>query len=107
MEHRTPDCFVEVGELEIYLTRHCVRFRGVYFRTANAEWKLLRYLALRREAPIVHADLLDHLRDVFASKNSLTVVICRIRKHLGREGKDYLPLATHTLRSPVAVHKAA
>jgi len=74
-----------VGALTLDTNRMTVTVRGVPVAVTALEYRLLAYLALRRERVVPVTDLLEHLYgdDDAHEANALEAVIARLRRKLG------------------------
>ena len=78
---------VQLGDLEIDLTRELVRSHGVPVTLTQKEWARLRVMATRPDRIHTRDNLQDALYgfDDEADSNTLEVFISRLRRKLGRE----------------------
>lgn len=74
-----------VGDLSLDTNRMTVAVRGVPVTVTALEYRLLAYLALRRDRVVPATELLEHLYgdDDAREANALEAVIARLRRKLG------------------------
>ncbi|MBG58058.1 MAG: DNA-binding response regulator [Porticoccus sp.] len=82
-----PNPLLQVGTLQVDLTRHLVSRDGVSINLTAREWALLEAFIQRPGALLSKAQLEDHLYAFGAEieSNTIEVYISRLRKKLGRD----------------------
>ena len=93
---------LELGDLQVDLTREQVRISGIPIALTQKEWSLLRVLATRPDRLHTRESLQDALYgfDDEADSNTLEVFISRLRKKLGRQHIETLRGIGYRLHLP-------